>query len=89
MKKIKLSGREMAVVRAIDFATGTPGNEMFERTRIEMEELVGTINGLIEVGFVETMPYHNSITMEMLPKVTLEINPGYAQELKSALIRRF
>jgi len=86
MKKIKLSGKEIAVVRAIDFATGTPGSEIFDRTRIEIEELTGIINGLMDVGFVECTPHLENLTEESLLKVTVEVNPGYAHELKAALI---
>ncbi|MEI8342645.1 MAG: hypothetical protein WCH43_14070 [Verrucomicrobiota bacterium] len=89
MKKIKLSGKEIAVVRSIDFATGTPGSEIFDRTRIEIDELTGIINGLMDVGFIECSPYSENVTEETLLQVTIEVNPGYAHELKAAMIIHF
>jgi DNA-binding MarR family transcriptional regulator len=86
MKKIKLSGKEIAVVRAINFATGTLGSEIFDRTRIEIGELTGIINGLMDVGFLECSPYSENVTEESVMKVNIEVNPGYAHELKAALI---
>lgn len=87
MKKINLSGREIAVVRALDLTLGTLGIEIYERTHIEVEELVGTINGLMDVGFLECEPYRESLTVECLPKVVILANPGYVHDLKSAIIR--
>jgi len=86
MKKIKLSGKEIAVVRIINFATGTPGSEIFDRTKIEIGELTGIINGLMDVGFLECTPHYENVTEESLLNVMIEVNPGYAHELKAALI---
>ena len=86
MKKIKLSGKEIAVVRTIDFSMGTLGSEIFDRTRIDIEELTGIINGLMDVGFLECTPHCENVTEETVLTVNVEVNPGYAHELKAALI---
>ena len=79
----------MSVLRAVDFSTGTPGIEIMERTRIELDELLGIINGLMDVGFIESNPYHEHLSEALLPKVILEVNPGYIHELKAVLYNRF
>lgn len=57
MKQIKLSGRERAVLRAIDFSTGSSGEELLERTQLAPEDLVDVLNGLMTVGYAEMRPY--------------------------------
>ena len=57
MRDIKLSGREAAVVRAIGFAESMLGAEILDSTRMELEDVGDTLNGLIAAGFVETIPY--------------------------------
>ena len=87
MKKIKLSGRELAVLRAIDFGNGASGLEIEEKTRIVPEELVEVVNGLMEAGYIETNPPTQSVTLEALGSTQVEVNPGYAQELKVTIRR--
>lgn len=89
MKKIKLSGKEIAVVRIINFATGMPGSEILDRTKIEIGELTGIVNGLMDVGFLECTPHCDILTEESFLKANIEVNPGYAHELKAALINHF
>ena len=67
MKKIKLTGREQAVLKAIDFSTGTPGSEVLLRTHLEVLELVEILNSLIDAGFVECSPVAEHVTPESLP----------------------
>lgn len=88
MKMIKLSGRESSIVRAVDFAIGTPGSDLFERTRIELDELTALINGLMAVGFLECTPHCESLTEQTVMTALIEVNPGYAHELKAALYLR-
>jgi DNA-binding MarR family transcriptional regulator len=57
MKQIKLSGRERAVLRAIDFSTGTLGQDLLEHTRLQPEDLVDILNGLMDVGYAEVVPF--------------------------------
>lgn len=88
MKEIKLSGRELAVLRAIDYATGSTGGEIQERTQIDAGELPDVLNGLFDVGYVETFPIVESVTDENYATVRFEINPAYALQLKTAMKRR-
>ena len=87
MKNIKLSGRELAALRALNFGSGSLGSDIQERTRIIAEEMVEVMNGLMEAGFVEANPPVESVTLETLPKTLFEVNPGYVQELKLAIRR--
>lgn len=87
MKKIKLSGRERSVLRAIDFSIGTTGEEIIERTRLEPEDLVDVLNGLLCVGYAEVVPYAETTTVETFRGALFEVNPSYALELKEAIFR--
>ena len=62
MKQIKLSGREMAVLRAIDYATGSTGTEVREKTAIEGADTAEILNALCEVGYVEAFPPVEPVT---------------------------
>lgn len=79
----------MAVLKAIDFATGTEGSELLVRTRLEPEDLVDILNGLLETGFIESDPYSDSITLDAIPTTLFEVNPSYAQQLKAVMIKKF
>jgi len=87
MKEIKLSGRERTVLRYIDWATGTPGAELQETTRLEAEDLVAVLNGLLEVGYVETEPFSLQTDEATFAETIFEVNPSYALELKTAMSR--
>ena len=93
MKVIKLSGREVAVLRAIE-TEGNTGAEIQERTQIDREELTDILNGMSDVGYVEAYkPHSNLPTMDPVPYIQVleyrfEINPSYAQELKKATAHR-
>lgn len=89
MRKIKLSGREMSVVRSIDFTNGEHGSEILERTHIELDDLVDVVNGLMDSGFIETNPIvEQHVNAATLPATLFEINPAYIQELRAAIARR-
>ena len=87
MKQIKLSGREMAVLRAIDYATGSTGTELQERTQMDPSDIADVLNGLFEVGYVEAYPPIEPITYLNYAATRFEINPSYFQELKIAMRR--
>ena len=87
MRQIKLSGREQAVIRAIDYANGSSGDEIRERTHIEADDLADILQGLCDVGYVETFPPTNPINSSNYAALHIETNPAYAQELKAALLR--
>lgn len=85
MKQIKLTGRERSVLRYIDWNCGTIGTELLEMTRLEPDDLVAVLNGLMEVGYVEMVPYAHQTDLETFREKTFEVNPGYALELKAAM----
>lgn len=87
MKQIKLSGREMAVLRAIDYASGSTGNEIREKTAIEGADIADILNALAEVGYVETFPLVEPITYLNYAETRFEVNPSYAMQLKEAMRR--
>ncbi len=87
MKHIKLSGREQAVLRAIDYTSGSTGDEICEKTHIENTDVADILNGLCDVGYVEVFPYAEKVTAETCPASRFEVNPSYALELKVALKR--
>lgn len=87
MRKIKLSGREAAVVRCIDYTASTPGLEIRERTHMEIEDLVDVMNGLLDAGFMETMPPSERVAVDKFDTTLFEINPAYSQELRVATRR--
>lgn len=88
MRAIKLTGREASVVRAIGFTESMLGAEIQDLTRMELEDITETLNGLIAAGFVESIPYSEQVPMAEMPSTGFELNPAYAHELKQALIRR-
>lgn len=88
MRTIKLTGREVSVVRAIGFAEGLVGTEIQDHTRMEPEDLTDTLNSLMSAGFVECVPFVEEVQLAEMPVTTFELNPGYSHELKVALYRR-
>lgn len=88
MKKIKFSGREVAVLRAIDFSLGSTGGAIMERTHLEAEEALDIVNSLMDTGFIETNPPSAIVEVFALFDTLFEINPAYAHDLRQAIIRR-
>ena len=92
MREIKLVGREVAVLRAMESA-GSTGQYLQERTAIEPQDLLDILNGLFETGFVEaylpdqTMPAMEQMDLSQLAEARFEINPAYYQQLKAVLQR--
>ena len=87
MKQIKLSGRERSVLRAIDFATGTLGDELLDRTKLGPDDLVDVLNGLITVGYAEMRPYGEATSVETFRETMFDVNPSYALQLREAIVR--
>ena len=87
MKQIKLSGRELAVLRAIDYACGSTGTEIREKTSIEGGDVADILNGLCDVGYVEVVPTVQVITAMNYAQSRFEINPSYALQLKESMRR--
>jgi hypothetical protein len=87
MRSIKLTGREATVVRAIGFTESMLGAEIQDYTRMELEDVTDTLNGLMAAGFVESVPYYEEVQLAEMPVTAFELNPGYAHELKQAIQR--
>ncbi len=93
MKPIKLTGREAAAIKAIDYTTGSTGAEIHARTHMEETELVDLLNGLAEVGYVEAyasgsdLPLTTHVSAEAFATARFEINPSYALQLKESMRR--
>jgi DNA-binding MarR family transcriptional regulator len=88
MRAIKLTGREMSVVRAMGFTESMLGAEIQDSVNMELEDLTDTLNGLIAAGFVESIPYSEDVQMAEMPATAFEVNPAYVHELREAIIRR-
>jgi hypothetical protein len=88
MRAIKLTGREVTVVRAIGFTEAAIGAEIQDSTRMELEDVTDTLNSLISAGFVESIPYAEEVQMAEMPATAFELNPAYAQELRRAILKR-
>lgn len=87
MRRIKLSGREQAVLKAIGFANAVPGSEVQEYTQIQPDDLTDVLNALLAAGYVESKPYREQVTPAEIPTVEFEVNPGYVHELRAAMAR--
>ena len=87
MRKIKLTGREATLIRAIGFTEAKLGSEIMDYTRMDPEDVTDTLNGLMSVGLLETVPYVEEVGMAEMPVTAFEMNPAYVHELKDALLR--
>lgn len=87
MRKIKLTGREVTVVRAIGFTEGVPGAEIQDATRMEPQDVTDTLNSLMSAGFVESVPFFEQVELDAMPEISFEVNPSYAHEIKLACRR--
>jgi len=88
MRQIKLTGREVSIVRAIGFTDSMLGTEIQDYVRMESEDITDTLNSLMAAGFVESIPYAEQVQLAEMPVTAFELNPAYANELKQALYRR-
>ena len=50
MRRIKLSGRERAVLKALGFAEAIPGEQIREYTQIQPDDLTDVLNALLAAG---------------------------------------
>lgn len=88
MRHIKLSGREATVVRAIGFTEAMMGAEIHDSTKMEVDDVTDTLNGLMSAGYVESVPYYEEVQIAEMPVTAFELNPAYVQGLKQAIYRR-
>jgi hypothetical protein len=87
-KPIKLTGREAAIVRAIGFGLGVPGEELRERLQMAADDVVDVLNAMLEAGFIESASMKERVSIEDFGAEEFEVNPSYAADLKTA-IRRY
>ncbi len=87
MRQIRLTGREVTVVRAIGFAEAIPGAEIQEFTRMEAQDVTDTLNSLMSAGFVESAPFFEQVELAAMPATNFEVNPSYVHEIKLACRR--
>lgn len=87
MRRIKLSGRERAVLKAIGFAEGALGDELQDRTQMPPEDLTDTLNALLAAGYIESKPYREQVNLAEMPGTNFEVNPGYVHELRESMAR--
>jgi len=88
MRKIRLTGREMSVVRALGFGTGATGKELLEVTSFEEQDLLELLFGMMNAGFVVTTPYLLDISLEQIQEVNFEVNPAYARQIRQTMIKK-
>ena len=87
MRRIKLSGRELAVLKALGFASAVPGLDIVNYTQIEADDVTDILNALLTAGYVESKPYREQVTPTEMITIEFEVNPGYVHELKAAMAR--
>ena len=87
MRRIKLTGREATIVRAIGFAEAMLGADIQDHTHMQPEDITDTLNSLMSAGFAESVPYFEQVEMAQMPSTSFELNPAYAHELREALRR--
>ena len=88
MRKIKLTGREATIVRAIGFSESMLGAELQDLTHMEGDDVTDTLNGLMSAGFVESIPFSEQVQLAEMPVTAFELNPAYAFGLKEAIYAR-
>ena len=87
MRRIKVSGRERAVLKAVGFTESVPGEQIREYTQIQPDDLTDVLNALLAAGYLESKPYREQITSVEMATTEFEVNPGYVHELKTAMSR--
>ena len=85
MRKIKLSGRERTVLKALGFAEAVTGAQVMEHSHIQPDDLTDVLNALLAAGYIESKPYSEQVSAAEMPTVEFEVNPGYIHELKSTM----
>ena len=87
MRRIKLSGRERAVLKAVGFGDGALGSELAEHTQMPPDDLIDVINALLAAGYVESKPYREQTNSAEMAATVFEVNPGYVHELRTTMAR--
>jgi len=87
MRQIKLTGREITIMRALGFTEPMLGSEIQDHARMELEDITDTLNSLISAGFVESIPYTEAVQLADVSVTSFEVNPAYVHELREAMLR--
>ena len=87
MRRIRLSGRERAVLKAIGFADGALGAQLQEHTHMPPDDLLDVLNALLAAGYAECKPYREQVDLAEMPATNFEVNPGYIHELRESMAR--
>jgi len=87
MRRIKLSGRELAILKALGFANVMPGSDIVDYTQMQAEDVTDVLNALLSAGYVESKPYREQTTPAEMLTIEFEVNPAYVHELKAAITR--
>lgn len=89
MRQPKLSGREIALLRAIGFSEPVAAEDILNISQLVEEDAIDVLNGLMVVGYVESSPPRESITAETFRTMRFEVNPSYVLQLREIVTRRF
>ena len=87
MRRIKLSGRELAVLKALGFANAMLGSDILDYTQMQADDVTDVLNALLAAGYVESKPYREQVVSTEMLTIEFEVNPGYVHELKAAMAR--
>ena len=61
MRRIKLSGRERAVLKALGFANAMLGSDIVDYTQMQADDVTDVLNALLTAGYVESKPYRDQV----------------------------
>ena len=84
-RELNLDGGEISVIKAIGLSgSEVSGEELMKRCpELVPAELIDTLQGLIQLGYVEADPSHFH-DAEDLKRVSLHVNSGYAKDLRES-----
>jgi hypothetical protein len=89
MKQIRLTGRERAVLRGLDNASGSTGEELLEFSRLAPDDLLAVLNSMLSPGYMEMVPYAEEATLGKLPRRPLRHQSLLLAEIRAAMARRY
>ena len=87
MRRIKLSGRELAVLKALGFTNAMLGSDIVEYTQMQAEDVTDILNALLAAGFAESKPYREQVVPAEMLTIEFEVNPAYVHELKATMTK--
>lgn len=85
-REIQLDGAEISIVKAIGVGGGEiDGGTLIDRCQdLELAELIDTLRGLMQQGFVDA-DSSAFYSKEEMADVNFRVNSGYAKDLKDAV----